>query len=437
MCDKLKSVDGGNDTLGKPLAPAPDVFATRWVELPEGVKALAPSTLAPGFRAAGGACGIKQSGKPDLGLIVNDGPAAASAARFTISSAPAAPVQVCRRHADITDLRAVIVNSGNANAATGGRGFDNAVFMQGTGAVAAGVGERQVAVASTGIIGQQLDTQLIAKGTALLSSRLSPDGAQEFATAILTTDAFAKLAAVEVQLAGGAVTISAQAKGAGMIAPNHATLLGFIQTDAQLATEQCDRVLGNAIANSFDRVTVDAQLSTNDSIFLMASGASGVAPRGELDERRLQHGLDVLVKALALSLIRDGEGARRIARVSVTAANAPLAERVARAVADSPLVKTALHGGDANWGRIIQAVGMALGQTMGTGEEIPIDIEIEGIEVCKGSAAIRFDEADLAKRVQADEVEYSIALPGGEAVAEVWFSDLSHEYITINAEYRT
>lgn len=433
MADELRPVEKGNDVLGRAAAPPPDVFDSRWVDLPEGVAATAPGTLAPGFRAAGGACGIKQSGKPDLGLLVNDGPEPASAARFTVSSAPAAPVRVCKQHAELGRLRAAIVNSGNANAATGGRGFDNAVFMQGVGAMVAGAGERQVAVASTGVIGQQLDTSLIAKGAAKVAAGLAADGALDFATAILTTDAFAKIAAVEVELAGGKVTVSAQAKGAGMIAPNHATLLGFVQTDAQLSAQQCDDLLGGAIAGSFDRVTVDAQLSTNDSIFLMASGASGVAPRGDLDLRRLQHALNTLVLALALSLIRDGEGARRIARVSVSAESSPLAERVARAVADSPLVKTALHGGDPNWGRIIQAVGMALG----TGEEVAIDIDIEGVPVCKGSTATPFDVVDLTRRVQAAEVEYAIALPGAEATADLWFSDLSHEYVTINAEYTT
>ncbi len=433
MPDNVTSIDQGNDVLGRVAAPPPDLLASRWIELPEGVTALPATALAPGFRAAGTACGIKQSGKPDLALLVNDGPSRASAARFTATAAPAAPVQVCRKHADLTDLKAIIVNSGNANAATGGRGFDNAVFMQGAAAAAAGASERQVAVASTGVIGQQLDTAPIAKGTAALAGRLTDESSLDFATAILTTDAFAKSVALSVDLAGGSVTISAQAKGAGMIAPNHATMLAFVQTDAQLDSDQCDRLLGHAVAATLDRVTVDAQLSTNDSVFAMASGASEVAPRGELDERRLQHAFDTVLMALALALVRDGEGARRVARVSVTAANHQLAERVARAVADSPLVKTALHGGDANWGRILQAVGMAVG----TGEEVPIDIEIEGVEVCKGSTATRFDEADLTQRVRADEVEYSIALPGGDATAEVYFSDLSHEYVTINADYRT
>jgi glutamate N-acetyltransferase/amino-acid N-acetyltransferase len=433
MSDEITPIDAGNDVLGREAAGPPDLFASRWIDLPEGVAALDPSALAPGFRAAGTACGIKQSGKPDLALLINDGSQRASAARFTVSSAPAPPVQVCRKHSDLGALKAIIVNSGNANAATGGRGFDNAVFMQGAGAAASGASELQVAVASTGVIGQQLDTSLIARGTADLSSKLTAENSLSFATAILTTDAFVKSLAVTVELAGGTVTISAQAKGAGMIAPNHATMLAFVQTDAQLSADQCDRLLGHALTATMDRVTVDAQLSTNDSVFLMSSGAAGVSPQGELDERRLQHALDTALMALALGLVRDGEGARRIARVQVSADNSHLAERVARAVADSPLVKTALHGGDPNWGRILQAVGMAIG----TGEEVAVDIAIEGVAVCNASAAVRFDEDDLAKRVQVDEVEYLVTLPGGGASAEIYFSDLSHEYVTINADYRT
>lgn len=411
----------------------PDLFASRWITLPDGVTALPPTSLAPGFRVAGTAAGIKQSGKPDLGIIINDGPHATSAARFTKTSAPAAPVLVCRERTDIQSLRAIIVNSGNANAATGGRGFDNAVFMQGAGAMIAGAPEGQVAVASTGVIGQQLNTRAIARGCTQLGGQMSTETTLGFADSIHTTDAFAKLAAVEVQLSGGVVTVSGQAKGAGMICPNHATLLCFLQTDAKLDARTCDVLLKAGINESFDRVTVDAQMSTNDSVFLMASGTSGVGPAGAADDRALAGAIDSVLRALAIALVRDGEGARRIAKVSVTGGDHAVAEKVARAVADSPLVKTALNGGDANWGRIIQSVGMALA----TGENVPIDITIEGIQVCKNSCATRFDEDELTQLVQRDEVEYEIGLPGEGAHAEVIFSDLSHEYVTINAEYRT
>jgi glutamate N-acetyltransferase/amino-acid N-acetyltransferase len=222
-----------------------------------------------------------------------------------------------------------------------------------------------------------------------------------------------------------------------MIAPMHiphATLLAFIETDAKLDAETADRLLGSAVQSSFDRVTVDAQLSTNDSVFFMAGGASGVtvAPGSE-DETKLQAALDALLKGLAISIVRDGEGADRIAKITVTGGDAALCEKTARAVADSPLVKTALNGGDPNWGRILQAVGMALS----TGKPEPIDITIEGVEVATFGIRNDFDVDALEKLVSADEVEYEVRIPGDGHEATVYFSDLGHAYVTLNAEYTT
>lgn len=418
-----------------PLAPSP--FRSRWVELPAGVTKLPDDTLAAGFLAAGVAAGIKPEGR-DIGLLVSTSPGTTSAARFTISAAPAAPVELCRKHCDLTALKAVVVNSGNANAGTGGRGFDLATYMQGSAAMVTRVPERQVAVASTGVIGVQLSQEPLTKGISAAARELRRDGAADFSEAILTTDNAPKRAALAVELGGGRITLSAQAKGAGMIAPNHATLLCFVETDADLSADLCARSLALAVDASFDRTTVDGQLSTNDSVFLLASGASGFATAGTEDEERFSAALSALLRALAIAILHDGEGAERVGRVVVEGGAAGQAGTVARAVANSPLVKAALNGGDPNWGRILQAAGMALA---GTEPAPSIAIAIEGIAVASGGAATRFDLADLAERVAGREVEIAITLGGGDdggaGPVEMLFSDLSHGYVTINADYTT
>jgi glutamate N-acetyltransferase/amino-acid N-acetyltransferase len=328
----------------------------------------------------------------------------------------------------------VVANSGNANAATGGRGLDDAAKMQGAAAMAAGVNPDQVAVASTGVIGVPLDSRAVVSGLARARAELRPDGDGDFTAAIMTTDAFEKRACLEVELSGGAVRLCGQAKGAGMIQPAFATMLCFVQTDASLQAETADLLLGVCVKRSFDRISVDGQLSTNDTAILMCSGASGVeiAPESE-DELRFGQALDALLRQLALAIVRDGEGARRFGRVVARGGHGDSVEAAARAVANSPLVKAALHGGDPNWGRIVQAVGMALPGTA----PLAVDVGIEGVQVCARGSAARFDAAELAQRVDRDEVEYVVELPGDGHETEVFFSDLSHEYVTINAEYTT
>jgi glutamate N-acetyltransferase/amino-acid N-acetyltransferase len=289
-------------------------------------------------------------------------------------------------------------------------------------------------VASTGVIGVPLPMRAVTQGIAAAARSLREDGDEDFAQAIRTTDDYPKRAALEVELPSGTVRLCAQAKGAGMISPSFATLLCFVQTDAQLSAATCDLLLGVTVKRSFERISVDGQLSTSDTVFLQASGRSGVSvePESE-DELRFGEALDALLRQLALDIIRDGEGARRVGRVVVRGGDGESADLVARAVADSPLVKTALYGGDPNWGRIIQAVGMALPQTA----PLPVDISIEGIQVCAGGAHVPHDPAALRTAVRRDEVEYEIDLPGTGAETERYFSDLGHEYVTINAEYTT
>ena len=409
-------------------------FASRWAEPPASVTEHPDGGLAAGFRAAGVSAGIKPSGDPDLALLVSSEPGTVSAARFTRSGVLAAPVRLCQTRCRLDGLRAIVVNSGNANAATGNRGLEDAARMQGAGAMAAGVHEDRVAVASTGVIGVPLPMDGVPRGILTARGELAADGDAAFWRAIATTDAFEKRLSVDVALPSGTVRVSAQAKGAGMIQPSFATMLCFVQTDAALEAETADLLLGVCVKRSFDRISVDGQLSTNDTAILMASGASGVivAPESE-DELRLGEALDYVLRRLALQIARDGEGAKRIGRVHAHGGDDGAVERVARAVANSPLVKAALHGGDPNWGRIAQAVGAALPGAA----PLLFDIWIEGVQVCAAGVAVRHDAAALAAAVAADEVEYVVGLPGEGAETEVFFSDLSHEYVAINAEYTT
>jgi glutamate N-acetyltransferase/amino-acid N-acetyltransferase len=409
-------------------------FASRWVPCPDHVTELGGEGLPAGFRAAGVAAGIKPSGAPDVGVLVCDAPEATSAARFTASGTQAPPVLLCRERARLDALRAVVVNAGNANAATGRPGFENAAKMQGAGALVAGVSEDQVAVCSTGVIGVPLPMDKITQGIVGASHALAPDGDAAFSAAIQTTDAFEKRARLHVTLPSGTVTLTGQAKGAGMIQPGFATLLVFVQSDARLSAATCDLLLGVCVKRSFERVSVDGQLSTNDTVILQCSGASGVAVEPETeDELRFGEALDALMRQLALLVVRDGEGARRAGRVVVRGGQPDAVDAVARAVANSPLVKTALYGGDPNWGRVIQAVGAAMPGTA----PLPVDIAIEGVQVCARGGVVPHDAQALAKAVARDEVEYEIGLPGDGAETEVFFSDLGHEYITINADYTT
>jgi glutamate N-acetyltransferase/amino-acid N-acetyltransferase len=410
-------------------------FSSRWVTQPDHVQVQEGAGLPAGFRAAGVACGIKDPEAPDLGLMVCDAPETASAARFTGSGTQSAPVLLCLERCQLGAIRAVVVNSGNANAATGVTGLQDAARMQGSAAMASGVREEAaVAVASTGVIGVPLPMPAVTQGIAAAARALRPDGASDFAEAIRTTDAFPKQAALAVELPSGTVRLSAQAKGAGMISPSFATLLCFVQTDAELSPQTCDLLLGVTVKRSFERISVDGQLSTSDTVILQSSGRSGVAVAPETeDELRFGEALDSLLRQLALAMVRDGEGARRVARVLVRGGDGGAVDRVARAVAESPLVKTALHGGDPNWGRIVQAVGMALPGTA----PLPVDVAIEGIQVCVRGAHVPHDPAALRAAVQRDEVEYEIGLPGEGAETERYFSDLGHGYVTINAEYTT
>jgi glutamate N-acetyltransferase/amino-acid N-acetyltransferase len=419
--------------------PPQPFFHSRWVPLPAHLRELGPDAGLPaGFRAAGVACGIKPSGNPDLGLLVCDAPSPVSAARFADTGAPAAPVLLSRERCTLSALRVVLANSGCANAATGRRGLDDAAKTQGAAAIATGAQPAEVLLGSTGGISDNLPVEKMLGGILDASSRLRREGDADFQRAIQTTDAFEKRANLELELPSGVVRLSAQCKGAGMISPRFATMFCFVETDAELAAETAELLLSVCLKRSFDRCTVDGQLSTNDTAALICSGESGVriAPESE-DELRFGEALDALMRQLAILMVADGEGARRIGRVVVRGGHQATVETAARAVANSPLVKTALHGGDPNWGRIVQAVGGALGGGGLNRTQLAMDIALEGILVCSASVAVPYDESALTDALQGSEIEHDITLPGEGAETEVFFSDLSHEYVTINADYTT
>ncbi len=375
------------------------------MDAPTGVEELDPAQLAPGFEAGAVACGLKQSGKTDAAVVIARSERCDSSLLLTRNAAAAAPIRLCRERCEPHSIRAAAVKAGNANAATGEQGMRDSIHIQEAAATALDLDPASVAIAATGKIGEALPMEKVLDGVRRAAAVVRPDGGEEFAQAIMTTDAFPKRCTVRCE----GVTISAQAKGAGMIQPGFATMLCFIQTDAVL--EDPDATLGPAVESSFERITVDGQMSTNDTVLLQGSGLAGKPlPSGLLEAVLLQ---------LALEIVADGEGASRVgcARV-VEAASQEEAERAARAIANSPLVKTALFGHDPNWGRIAQAAGMAL-----AGAELP-ELGLDHIDASELGGDGR-------------EVEAVLRLGRGDHAAHVWFSDLGYEYVRINAEYTT
>jgi glutamate N-acetyltransferase/amino-acid N-acetyltransferase len=410
-------------------------FESRWVQLPAIATLLGdPGELPAGFLAAGLSAGVKTDGDLDVGLLFCEAADCVSAARFCVSGVLAAPVVLCQEECNLGALRAVVANSGNANAATGEAGMEQARLVQRAAADALGLEPSQVATASTGVIGVLLPGGPIARCIDRGSASLHAAGAGDFAAAIRTTDAIDKHLSLSLTLPSGTVRLSAQCKGAGMISPRFATMLCFIQTDAAISAETADLLLGVTVKRSFDRVSVDGQLSTNDTVVLMASGASGVVIEPESgDELRFGEALDALLRELALRIVIDGEGAKRVGRVHVRGGDPGDVDAVARAVANSPLVKAALFGGDPNWGRVAQAVGAAMPGT----SPLRFDIAIEGIDVCIDGSGVEFDLNALTDAVSGSEVDYAVKLPGSGAETEVFFSDLSYDYVKINADYTT
>jgi len=388
-----------------------------------------------GFTASGVHCGLKPEGRRDLALVSAQ-ESVSAAALFTTNQVAAAPVIVSRRHVSSGTAQAVVVNAGNANACTGAQGESDAMAMAQATAAQLECNAEDVLVCSTGVIGVPLPLERVLGGISEAAEQLDSRDGTAAAEAIRTTDTFAKQTAISFELDGHRYCVGGMAKGSGMIAPNMATMLAVITTDMPLTSEACDVALRSASAATFDRVTVDSDTSTNDTLVLLASGAAGGDPIDATSAAFsvAAEAVGVVCAELARMLARDGEGATKLVTVTVTGARSESdALAAARSVADSPLVKTALFGNDANWGR----VAMAVGKSAAAVEQDRLGIVFAGIEVCRDGMAVPFDEDVAYTALDADEVEIVVTLGLGGASATVLTCDLSYEYVRINGEYRS
>jgi glutamate N-acetyltransferase/amino-acid N-acetyltransferase len=416
-----------------------------------------------GFRASGVYAGIKSKNAPDIALLIAD-EIASAAAVFTTNRVFAAPVKVGRAHVKSGKLRGVVVNAGNANACTGKQGERDALRMCELAAKVAGARSQEILPSSTGIIGhllpmEKLERGIIEAGEYLGSSR---EHALLFADAILTTDLKRKSAAVRFKIGRQQVTLAGVCKGSGMIGPRmslvgppasgaarvteahakrspgvkgrHATLLAYLTTDARIAAPVLRKLLAGATEQSFNAVTVDDHMSTNDTACLLASGVSGVAVAGGAAMKTFAAALDDVCRSLAYQIAADGEGATKVVAVTVRRAKSQRAARtIARAIANSPLVKCAMHGNDPNWGRIVSAAGLA-GVTFDPDRAA---LKLQGTAVFRAGRPLTFDAARVSKSLAAAEVDIDLDCNAGSAAATVWTCDLSKEYVTINADYHT
>jgi len=403
---------------------------------------LAPAALPPppavaGVRIAAMAAGLRYRGRHDLTLLAF--PAGATVGGVLTRSATAGhPVLWCRRLLPEGRIRALLVNAGNANVFRGAEG-DRAVRLEAEAAAKAlGCTADEVFIASTGVIGERLPVEAITSVVPSLSHRLGGDGLAEAAAAIMTTDTFAKWSSAEAVIDGVPVTVAGIAKGSGMIAPNMATMLAFVMTDAALPATVLQSLVEAAAEGSFNAITVDGDSSTSDTCLLIATHAAGHAPIERADDPRLEgfrNALEGVMRELALLVVRDGEGAQKLITIRLEgAASNRSAKAIALAIANSPLVKTAIAGGDANWGRIIMAIGKA-------GEPIETDalgIAFGGTEVARdGGAVPELDETPVTRHLAGREIEIDVRVGRGPGRAVVWTCDLTHGYIDINADYRS
>ena len=389
-------------------------------------------TFAVGFTAGAAAAGVKhgKADRLDVALLVADRPCAAAAV-FTTNQVIAAPCIVTKRHLSGGTLRAVVANSGNANACTGDQGERDALAMAEAAARAAGVRAADVAVASTGVIGIPLPVDRIVRGVAAI--RTSVEGWDDLSRAIMTTDTRPKVAEREVWLRGKPVRIGGVAKGAGMIHPNMATLLAFITTDARLDAASADRAIRAAVGASFNAISVDGDTSTNDMALLLASGASGVDVADEVWDPFVTSLTEVCAE-LALQVVADGEGATKVFAVQVRgAASADEARAAARTITTSNLVKTAIHGADPNWGRILAAAGRSGARV----DQRRASVRIGDVDVFSRGAPCRWDPDAVRMVFERPSIEIEVHLGVGDGSAKAWGCDLSAEYVHINADYTT
>lgn len=399
-------------------------------------------TTPRGFSAAAVVAGLKESGNLDLALVHSPLDCTAAGV-FTQNQVAAAPVIVGKEtlQQNNSRIRGVVVNAGNANACTGKLGLDNVRQMQAVAGHALECQANQLLVLSTGIIGMQLPIEKVEDGIRRAAGELSATGGQVAARAIMTTDTTPKTLAVKVDLPGGAVIIGGMAKGSGMIHPNMATMLGVVTTDAAVAPQLLAQLLKAAADISFNRISVDGDTSTNDTLLLLANGASGVTVAGEESIALFAGGLNYICTELAKMIVVDGEGATKFVEIQVTGCrDGAEAHAIAQTIATSPLVKTAFAGSDPNWGRILAAAGRAGVKfdqhraALWVGAD---DDDEKGIQLVAEGAPTRFREADAAAVFAQPRFVIRLALGMGDGAATMWTTDLTHEYVSINADYRT
>ncbi len=386
--------------------------------------------LPKGFSTSGINSGVRKY-RPDLGLILSDVPAT-TVGVFTLNELKAAPIRYSQALLPSTEIRAIITNSGQANAATGTLGDHNNLQMAEAAAQSLHCMPHQVLTASTGVIGKHLEIEKIKSAMPELVER-RVDNAEAFALAILTTDLVPKSASIDIALTSGVVKITGICKGSGMIHPNMATMLGYVLTDAVLTKERAQSLLSTTTDKSFNMISVDGDSSTNDCVFMMANGQSGCGIETPEDQQKFESALLTIMQTLAKSIARDGEGATKLIEVHLKGSpTLELARKAARGVTLSPLVKTAIHGEDPNWGRIVARLG---------GEGVPADsiakmeLRIQGTLVFKNGTVVEFNRDDLRQALKRDTVMIDVELESGEFQAQAWGCDLSRKYVDINTEY--
>lgn len=391
---------------------------------------IARTPLPKGFTAAGVNSGVRKY-RPDLGIILSESNAVAAAV-FTKNECQAAPVLYSKSLLPSSSIRAIVTNSGQANAATGEEGRENNWKMAVAAARSAGCLPHQVLTASTGVIGKQLEIEKIAPAMSELVARAG-ESAEPFALAILTTDLVPKTVTTTVRLSGGIVRITGICKGSGMIHPNMATMLGYLLTDAEIALEMAKPLLTEAVDASFNMISVDGDTSTNDTVFLLANGATGVKLATAEDYFLFKQALTQVSQLLAQAIARDGEGATKMLEVRLTGSpSLELARKAARGVTVSPLIKAAVHGEDPNWGRILARLGA---------EGVPaeclrkMNLAIQGVRVFENGKTIEFDRLAAHHLMKSDTVVFEIELMSGPHSATAWGCDLSRKYVEINTEY--
>lgn len=395
-------------------------------------------TSVRGFKSSGVVADIKgkNTGKRDVAVIYSE-IECVSAGVFTTNKVRSKTIDICRENLKAGDLRAIVINSGNANACVGQQGYDDALKMVELTAKELGLNPKQVGVSSTGVIGVKLPMERVEKGVIAAVKALSSEGGMDTVEAIMTTDLVKKNIAVEIEIDGKTVTIAGIAKGSGMIHPNMATMLGYITTDAKISKNVLQTLIAKTTDRTFNMISVDRDTSTNDSLFAMANGLAGNKEITDINSQECKNFADALyyvLESLAKSIARDGEGATKLIEVEVVnAASFEEAKTVGMSVITSPLVKTAIYGEDANWGRIIAATGYSGADV----EEEKIDIYVGSNKVCENGGGIMEDEEAVTAELKNKEVTIKIDLKRGKESAKVWGCDLTQGYVEINADYRS